>query len=274
MNTTNIKTIVVAISLLIMGCGDDDENNIDAASTQIAEEADGLVVMEAENTSYSQTMFQLVNANNMGRSGKFGTGDVQFDGVLEDFKGQGYLEYAGPDSFREPTDTFMVYSFRINNPGTYYLFLRAFENHAHDPDIDNETLFEGDRNNDAYVRMEGDYTDNVNFSESGGRPGATKNELDTFNKFFCSSNDTNPAWGRSTALEPDDFKDPNYVFKAGETYNLYITGRSTQLAIDRIYLVRLADQNGHTDGESIYSFKQFRDDVDNGRYDASEIIQR
>lgn len=122
--------------------------------------------------------------------------------------------------------------------------------------------------------MEGDFEANVDFEESGGRQGASKEELLNFSKFFVGSNDTNPDWGRSNALEPDDFKDPNYVFKAGKTYNLYVVGRSSQLAIDRIYLVRLADQDGNLEGDGIYSYQSFRGNVNDGLYDESQYRSR
>ncbi|MEM7549887.1 MAG: hypothetical protein AAF363_09435 [Bacteroidota bacterium] len=257
------------IGLLLFGCSDDDAMNL--AVDSFAQESEGVLVIEAENTTFSQTMWELRNASNPGRTGVFGETDITFDGVLEDFRGVGYLEYSGQDSFSEPSDTSMVYSFRIENPGTYYLFFRAFENHTHDPDTENSNLFAGDRNNDAFIRMEGNFQANTSF-ERNGRFGATLNELSEFNKFFCSSNDSDPDWGRSIALEPDEFREPVYIFNSGEIYNLFVIGRSSQLAIDRIYLARLEDENGNTDGDNIFSFNSIRRAVEDGDFEVSEFI--
>ncbi|MEM9340644.1 MAG: hypothetical protein AAGA66_18065 [Bacteroidota bacterium] len=263
--------IPLLLAILITSCGNDDDAGNPGGTERFAQETDGRVVMEAENTAFSHTLWELRNAGNPGKTGLFHSteADLAFNGVLEGFVGSGYLEYTGEDSFREPKDTSMFYSFRIENPGTYYLFFRAFENHTYDPDTEDREAFAGDRNNDAFVRMEGNFQANTAFSANGRYDGAAQSELENFNKLFCGSGDAAPGWGRSIALEPNDFKDPVYVFGAGETYRLYIVGRSKQLAIDRIYLIRLADENGNTDGENIYPFNQSRRDVEDGLYDES-----
>jgi len=257
--------------ILLASCSSSDDGGISTVS--VAQEADGLVVMEAENTVYTHTQWALRNASNPGRSGPFGPSEEQtFEGSLEGYVGNGYLEYTGEDSFREPSDTSMFYSFRITNPGTYYLFFRAFENHTFDPETEDGELFAGDRNNDAFVRMEGNFQANTDYTRDGDRFGATLDELTTFNKLFCSSGDNEPSWGRSIALEPNDFKEPVYQFEANETYQLYIIGRSSQLGIDRIYLVRLLDENGQDDVENVYAYNQFRRDVEDGLYEESVYV--
>ncbi|MEM9895804.1 MAG: hypothetical protein AAF789_05500 [Bacteroidota bacterium] len=260
----------VCFLCFLSACGDDDVN---IATERFAIEAEGVVVMEAENTIYDHTLWALRNASNPGKAGLFhgnNTTDVPFDGTLEGWTGNGYLEYSGDDSFREPTDTSMFYTFQVNNPGTYFMFFRAFENHTYDPDTEDRSLFAEDRNNDCFVRMEGDFDAATDYTRNNSNFGATKEELLNFNKFFCISDDSEPGWGRSFRLEPDEFKEPVYRFKAGEIYKLFVIGRSTQLAIDRIYFARIEDENGETEGDFIYAFNQFRNTVTNGELDESE----
>lgn len=280
------------LALFLKSCSKDDTTDVgdtpeNEAETVItvpySEEEGGLLVLEAENADYTDTQWALRNNTNPGKVGLFhssGGTDIPFEGYLDDYRGEGYLEYTGNDSFSKVADGAIKYTFRITLPGTYAMIWRAFENHTYDPETEaaNVEKFAGDRNNDAWTKIEGDFEANAEFQQEAGGTvyyGANLEDLKEYNKLFASSGDAAPAWGRSVKLEPQsrDFKEPVYVFKTGEVYTLYLSGRSNQMAIDRIYFVRLLDENGQTtDDGTTFSYSKFRGSVKNGAYEESVYI--
>ncbi len=209
----------------------------------VYQEENGLVVMEAENADYSGTNWEFRNSNPPGYTG------------TRSYAGAGYLEYRGANAFRNPDDNPLNFTFRIDNPGTYFMLIRGFKNHNNEANP--SSPFEEDLNNDCWVRMRGNYeasptpsgirrfssTDPDNGVEYNG---ASQQVLGRYTKLFMSFSD----WYSTRFLEYDDpiiKVEPLYVFRAGEEYTLSIAGRSFQFDIDRIYIFRLYDESGNPD---------------------------
>lgn len=209
------------------------------------QEANGVVLMEAENADLSGTNWVLRTDANITnyyyeKDGTLTSGPHEFE---DSFVGTGFIEYQGDDSFGSQEDNPITYTFTIDTPGTYRLIFRGYKNHL-DPDgpnpINNKNRaakFAWDRNNDVWIKMEGDYDANTAYDN-----GAQESDLREYNKFI-GRGDT--GWGQTGSIEPSSgvFKGAYYQFKAGETYQLSVVGRSNQYNIDRIMLLRYLDEN-------------------------------
>jgi len=174
-------------------------------SQKVYKENAGVILMEAENTVSS---FDLWNKEKSFAS----------------YSGSGYLEFTGNQAdgkgdFRSP----LLYKFTITTPGDYALYIRS-----------RSRLLVDERNdlaNDAWVRVEGDYT-----VGTGGPPDRSWLEKDT--KIFVSRGG-NGDWGWANKLDINHVQPAAiYNFKAGKTYTLYLSGRSLRFNIDRILFVK------------------------------------
>lgn len=135
---------------------------------------------------------------------------------VANFQGKSHLEFTGNKTISGPPASPLKYKFRINKAGTYQLILRARKRL--------ETKRE-DVSNDCYVALKGDF-------ESGGK--APLRMLRSDNKLFGGNEHD---WGWATRLDVNHVKYPVlYRLKAGEVYELTISGRSKNFNIDRILL--------------------------------------
>ncbi|MDX1679882.1 MAG: hypothetical protein R3242_04030 [Akkermansiaceae bacterium] len=167
-------------------------------ASEVFLEKGGLVVMEAESTRSSLRKWKEKT-------------DV------EDYSGKCHLEFTGNRIMNGPPDSPLRYKFQIQKPGKYRLTLRARKRL--------ETERE-DLSNDCYVKVSGNY-------EAGG--GAPLDILEEDTKMFGGHKD---GWGWAVMLDHDHKKyDAIYDFKAGETYELTISGRSKNFNLDRILFV-------------------------------------
>ncbi|MEM6260111.1 MAG: hypothetical protein AAGI37_17690 [Planctomycetota bacterium] len=175
-----------------------------AYARQVFLESEGVVVIEAENS-------------------KSEPGNWKGKTDLEGFTGKGYIEYAGNKPAGGPPGTTLVYFFKIEKAGIYTLHLRAHKR------LEGE---EPDKCNDAYVRVEGDYRATKDAADKKNAD-ATKAVLTKDTKLFGGSAE---GWGWAERLDLGNhqFRNPKYVFKAGQTYALGISGRSQRFGIDRI----------------------------------------
>ncbi|MEM9346281.1 MAG: hypothetical protein AAGB26_06675 [Planctomycetota bacterium] len=176
-----------------------------AEAREVFLESEGVVVIEAESSR--------------SKPGKWkGKTD------LEGFTGKGYIEYTGNKPAGGPPGTTLVYFFKIEKAGTYTLHLRAHKR------LEGE---EPDKCNDAYVRVEGNYK----ASEKAGDKHGDDARLDTLRsdtKLFGGHAEN---WGWAETLDlggHNNKRNPKYVFKAGQTYALGVSGRSQRFGIDRI----------------------------------------
>lgn len=157
------------------------------------------------------------------------------------FRGSGHLEFTDPfDNDRtEMPEREISYRFRIQNAGNYRLMMRARK-----PGDD-------DKDNDVFIRMEGDFTVGQPGIVGAGT-GANIRNLTRNSKMFGGNkpeprDPANPRafeigeWGFAFNLDIGNPKQTAYYnFKAGETYTLILSGRSSFFDIDRIFMFEVS----------------------------------
>lgn len=176
-----------------------------SAARQVFLESDGLVVMEAESTT--------------SRPGEW-VGKTEVEGYC----GEGHIEFTGNKPAGGPAGSTLVYFFRVEKPGRYTLHLRSHKRLGGE---------EPDKCNDAYVRVEGNYSAS---KEAGDKHGDDA-RLETLRKDTKLFGGSAQGWGWAETLDLGGHKNkrrPVYVFEAGRTYALGVSGRSQRFNIDRI----------------------------------------
>lgn len=171
-------------------------------------ENNGLVIMEMENTPSSLGLWNEETS-------------------YGNFTGDGYLQFTGNSPVNGPPNSPLEYKFKINQPGLYYLHLRAAR--------DTTNGQPNDQSNDAYVRVEGDYNEGPNAGNTHGDD-APLSMLMSNTKFF-GGNANSFAWASGNRLDPGGETNKRvavYDFKAGEEYTLVVSGRSQWFSLDRI----------------------------------------
>jgi hypothetical protein len=164
----------------------------------VFQEKNGVLVMEAESTTSSLGVWKKKT-------------DVP------EYGGDCHLEFTGNTPESGPPKSPLKYSFRINKSGTYDLAIRCHKRL--------ETK-RSDISNDCYVSLKGDF-------DSGGDVPLKILKDDT--KLFGGDA---TKWGWSSQLDVNHKKyNPRYQLKAGETYELTVSGRSKNFNIDRILFV-------------------------------------
>jgi hypothetical protein len=172
---------------------------------QVFVESEGLVIMEAENST--------------SKPGHW-TGKTD----IKNYTGKGHIEYTGNKPAGGPVGSTLVYFFKIEKPGVYTLHLRAHKRLGDE---------EPDKCNDAYVRVEGNYSASKDAGDKHGDD-ARLETLRSDTKLFGGHAKT---WGWAETLDlggHTNKRNPKYVFKAGQTYALGVSGRSQRFNIDRI----------------------------------------
>jgi len=130
------------------------------------------------------------------------------------YTGTCHLEFTGNTINGGNPNSPLHYTFKINKAGVYELKFRCRKR------LDGAA---GDKCNDAWVRVEGDYT-------SGGDASLEVLKKDT--KLYGGPEN---GWGWSAKLDPHSGKVfAKYNFKSGEIYELVVSGRSIRYNIDRI----------------------------------------
>lgn len=170
-------------------------------AAMIYNESNGLVVIEMENTDSALGQWDFIETNTAG----YPSGAI----------GAGHLEYTGPFSGSAPVSP-LVYRFKINQSGRYDLRFRAHKRLLGNP---------GDKNNDAFVKMSGNYT--------SGNSSVPLSALLTDTKLFGGGADN---WNIARKLDGNGahLQDASYNFIAGEVYTFTVSGRSTRFNLDRI----------------------------------------
>ncbi|GEM_PF-1295024 len=178
-------------------------------ATGTYEEKDGLLVIEAENTS-----------SNLGNWKKGSS--------VSGYTGTGYLEFTGNKYQSGGANSPITYTFKINKGGSYRLWPRAASTR---PDS-----IPDDQGNDIFIKMEGDFS-------SGGT--ANLSDLTKNQKFFTILKNNNQwKWGEKFDMNNShDFHWGDYNFKAGKTYTLTISGRSKSYSLDRLVFYHKSDSS-------------------------------
>ncbi len=168
------------------------------------ENGKGFVMMEAEDTESSLgSCWKLTKPN--GHTGK---------GALE-------MTCNNPStgSPKQPLN----YKFKITTPGEYSLHLHIYKNLQGQPH---------DKCNDVYIRVAGD------FSAGSGAPSLDILKKDT--KHF-GGNHERCAWTGAKPIDSDHKKfAATYVFKAGETYTLTMSGRAQRANVNALVFTTAA----------------------------------
>jgi len=179
------KTVVLFLSVSVFS----------AFSAPIFKGRDGLVIMEAESSSSSKGQWDTKKS-------------------IAGYAGECHLEFTGNQPASGPPKNPLKYNFTVDKDGEYRLLIRAHKRLAGEP---------GDRCNDCYVRLEGDF-------ETAGKAPLDLLKADT--KLYGGSAD---GWGWTAQLDQHHKKfPPLYTLKAGEKYTLIISGRSQRFNMDRI----------------------------------------
>ncbi|WP_111708592.1 carbohydrate-binding protein [Lutibacter citreus] len=171
-------------------------------------EENGLLIFEAENTKsdFNKWIYET---------------------SIPNYRGTGYLRYKGPFTGSSP----LVYKFKIQNAGIYRFMIRSSK-----PDG-----VASDANNDCFIKMEGDFIAGEMHSclKNADRNSTNTNALKKDTKFFGTGGD-GEFKNAAGQLDLHNVKPwATYNFKAGETYTLTITGRSSEFSMDRILIVDL-----------------------------------
>lgn len=187
----------------------------DTVKCDLYGERNGVLIMEAENTSSNLGNWQFRDSSSIGFQGGY--------------QGAGYLEFRGNTSGTVAPDSPLEYKFKINNGGLYHLAIRAYINLQDDGT--------GSIADDCYIRMEGDYEEATDYKRNGFSAAPLRilqqdNSLKGISTF----------WSRTLRIQRNTwFTEPVYNFKAGKEYTLIISGKSANFNIDRIILFRLED---------------------------------
>lgn len=163
-------------------------------------EKGGIVAMEAESTN-----------------SRLGSWIKKTD--VKDFQGTCHLEFTGNTITNGPPKSPLTYRFKIQTPGRYRLTIRARKR------LETERK---DLSNDCFVALKGDFT-------SGGNAPLALLKKDT--KMFGGHA---TRWDWTNQLDPGHNKpkvEPLYELKAGEEYELTVSGRSKNFNIDRILFI-------------------------------------
>jgi len=96
----------------------------------VYEEQNGLVVFEIEDTDSPLGLWSQETA-------------------IPGHTGDGYLQFTGNGTASGPPTSPLVFKFKINQSGLYYLHMRAAKDTTHGQP--------SDHSNDAYIRLDGDY---------------------------------------------------------------------------------------------------------------------
>lgn len=189
--------------------------------TEVFDEVNGVVIIETENTS--SDLGEWFEATE-----------------VEDFTGEGYLEFNGNRPQNGDPNSPLIYNFRINEPGLYFLHLRCARETL---TIDGEER--DDVANDCYVRVEGDYEEGPNVGNNH-TDDASLETLMSDTKFF-GGNDFEFVWASGSRLDlggDTNKRRAVYNFKANETYTLVVSGRSQFFKLDRIMFRRESVNSG------------------------------
>lgn len=171
---------------------------LNPAGAGVFQEKGGVVAIEAESTDSS-----------------LGAWKKKTD--VAGYSGECHIEFTGNKAESGPPKSPLKYKFQITKPGEYTLSIRARKR------LESKRQ---DISNDCYVALSGDFT-------AGGE--APLNVLKSDTKMFGGNAD---GWGWTRSLDRDHKKFPAvYNLKAGETYEMTISGRSKNFNIDRFILV-------------------------------------
>ncbi|WP_370979072.1 DUF5060 domain-containing protein [Agaribacterium sp. ZY112] len=189
------------------------------ASSSAYNEQNGLVIIDVENTDSDLDLWQRATD-------------------IANYSGSGYLEFLGNNPQSGPAASPLTYSFRINKAGLYYLDM-----HIAKVNMDFNGKFRSDIANDAYVRLDGDYSAGPEAGNAHGNQ-APLSALTSNTKFY-GGQDNNFVWASGNRLDLGGHNNKRvaiYDLKAGQDYVFTLSGRSKFFKVDRV-MFRHQDNN-------------------------------
>lgn len=211
---THFSLLGVILSFILL-------SNLSLHAQQTYQESDGLVIIEAENTPSDYDKWTDLTS-------------------VSGFTGSSYLEFTGNTVINGNPNSPLEYHFTINQSGLYYLHLHCARENV---EINGE--LRTDVANDCYVRVEGDYGAGPNAGNTHGDD-APLALLTSDTKFF-GGNPNSFVWASGNRLDPGGHQNKRiaiYDFKAGETYKLFVSGRSQLFKLNRIVFRHQSVTNG------------------------------
>jgi hypothetical protein len=205
-----------------------------APATGVYQEAGGVVVMEAENTTSSlvdnttSTNFWAVRTPGDSRYVASATNNAHLE-----YRSNTLIDSTAPSSDND-ADAPLTYTFKINDGGFYQLHIRSHKNL--------ENASSTDQNNDAYVKMTGVNGATITASPDAGssnKKDASLTMLQNYNKIAGGSSST---WAWADLLDAggnNNKRWPVYGLQSGGTYTFTMAGRSRGFAPDRIVLRKI-----------------------------------
>jgi len=153
------------------------------------------------------------------------------------FTGDGYLRYAGPDSFNTPGNDTIEYTVEITNPGTYRFQWRNLIGTGTETTEHNDSWLKIDA--DSFFGQSGGSTvcpiglDSSENDCSGGSPNGAG--ADGWFKVYRSGGSVG-SWSWSTNTSDNDAHQIFARFDNPGTYSIQVSGRSAEHVIDRMVL--------------------------------------
>ncbi len=168
------------------------------------ENGKGFVMMEAEDTESSLgKCWKLTKPNG--------------------YTGKGALEMTCNDPGKGPPAQPLDYKFKITTAGEYSLHLHIYKNLQGQP---------MDKSNDVYIRVAG------NFSPGKGAPSLDVLKKD--NKHYAGHHEY-CKWSGDKSIDVNHAKfSATYVFKAGETYTVTMSGRAQRTNVNALVMTTAA----------------------------------
>ncbi|MGD1841464.1 MAG: hypothetical protein ACFB0B_11300 [Thermonemataceae bacterium] len=218
-------TLLVSLCLL-WSCDDDDEVDpnvsptvsvCDDFSQQIAIAEEGLIVIEAENTSLSEGWTTTTAING--------------------FTGDAYIVWEGEQS-REPGEFGInTYQFRIATPGTYRIQLRSRITNGEDNTENNDAWIKIPEADDFFARkMNNNGNTSIAYPVGSGNEPEAETGLRNIDGWFKSYMNRLDEWTFVTNTYDRNAHQIFATFDEAGDYTFQLAGRSPNFGVDRIVL--------------------------------------
>jgi hypothetical protein len=173
------------------------------------------------NSIFAQNSFLKIEAestkSSLGEWKIIKKGDKNY---IENASIETYLEFQGNAPDTGNPNSPLVYEFVVPETGNYRLLMMCSKR------LEGE---KGDRCNDAFVKIEGDYESATTLPKS---------ELTDYIKYFQEGSVKTPElawhWGIRAEKGRHEFHNMIYSFKKGEKYKLTVAGRSQRFSFDYV----------------------------------------
>ncbi len=194
---------------------DEVSNTVEDSCTNpsdfIFNEDDGLVVVEFESAAFEGNWTMKNNGNN--------------------FSGDGYLVWEGPQYFNDPGNGVIMFKIKITNPGAYQFIWRNGIKAGNDGTEHNDTWLRFNDADDFYGKKGNSI---VYPNDTGKTPNPKGASKDGWFKIYRSGSNLDFKWQSRTS--DHDAHDVFVKFDAPGTYLMEVSARSSNHALDKFVL--------------------------------------